>query len=166
MKMFNLLKKLIYATSLAFSVITLSTFSTQAYAESKTATVYTKFTDQELVDILKKQYINVEIVKKGRILITFDNGGKLLIENTRQNGSLQFSVFYSDKDSDQVTQRQLNNWNRDYRFFKAYFTSEGSLIIDYDLETEGGISKEYLLSTIKNLFGVKSFFELEMSKDN
>lgn len=65
-------------------------FSTLA-ATTKQATVYTQFSDQDIVNILKTQYDNVKIAEKGIILITADEI-KYLINNL---GNMVFNSKFS-----------------------------------------------------------------------
>lgn len=65
-------------------------------AETKQATVYTKFSDQDIVDILKTQYDNIKIRKKGEIQI-IEGGIGFAIKN-RAEGGLEFIALASDPD--------------------------------------------------------------------
>lgn len=115
-------------------------FSFPVLAETKQATVYTKFSDQDIVDILKTQYDNIKIRKKGEIQI-IEGGIGFAIKN-RGEGGLEFIALASDPDKYSLS--DLNKWHGEKRFLRAYFYEDNDIILQADLDVEG-ITREYLL---------------------
>lgn len=129
-------------------------FSFPVLAETKQATVYTKFSDQDIVDILKIQYDNVKIVEKEIILITAGET-KYIIINMGEYG-LQFRVFFSDETKFSLS--DLNKWNREKRFIKAYFDENNNVALQADLDIDGGITRESVLKSVRTfMFSVWQF---------
>lgn len=120
-------------------------FSSSVLAETKQARVYTKFSDQEMVNILKAKYPETSIIEQGKIRV-IANGTKHIIYNIRDNGSLTFRVYFSDTS---MSLSDVNKWNRDHRFMMVYLDEDNYTILQSDLDTEKGISKEYLLDFVE-----------------
>lgn len=130
-------------------------FSFSALASTtKQATVYTQFSDQDIVDILKTQYNNVKILEKEIILITAGET-KYLIINMGEYG-LQFRVFFSD--ATKFSLSDLNKWNREKRFIKAYFDENNAVALQADLDVDAGITRESVLKSVRTfMFSVWQF---------
>ncbi|MDD2169663.1 YbjN domain-containing protein [Glaesserella parasuis] len=130
MKICKYLKMPTYFLSMFFTIlITITVVSTTAYAETKMVEVYTKFSDQQLIDIVKKKYPTVKLIEKGRIRITSDSGLKLIIFNERDNGSLSFKMYF---DGDNTSLKSVNKWNATKRFFTAYIVEDYGLVLQDD----------------------------------
>lgn len=134
---------LLMSIAVVFSPVSISS----AYAETKMMRVYTKFSDKEIVDLLKENF-NVTIRDKGAIVVK-DKGRNftMLIDNKRDSGSLSFSFIFDKVPSYKV----LNEWNMDKRFLRA-FDLDGYLVLQNDLDVEYGISEEYLVKHVSSLF--------------
>lgn len=164
MKICKYLKIPAYFLSMFFAIlITTVVVSTTAYAETKMVEVYTKFSDQQLIDIAKKKYPTVKLVKKGIIRISSDSGLKLIIYNDRDDGSLSFNVYFLDVDD--ASLKILNKWNTTKRFLTAFINEDGDLILQYDLAVKEGISEAYLLDTLATFFMGAYVFMSEMAKE-
>lgn len=163
MKMYKYLKMPAYFLSMFFAMlITTTLVSTTAYAETKMVEVYTKFSDQQLIDIVKKKYPTVELIEKGKIRITSDSGIKLVIYNGRDDGSLAFRMYF---DGDNTSLKSINKWNATKRFLVAYIDKDGDLVLQDDLDVEEGISEAYLLDTLTRIFVGAYMFASEMKKE-
>ncbi|MDG6342383.1 YbjN domain-containing protein [Glaesserella parasuis] len=163
MKICKYLKMPTYFLSMFFTMlITITVVSTTAYAETKMVEVYTKFSDQQLIDIVKKKYPTVKLIEKGRIRITSDSGLKLIIFNERDNGSLSFKMYF---DGDNTSLKSVNKWNATKRFFTAYIVEDYGLVLQDDLDVEEGISEAYLLDTLTRIFVGAYLFASEMKKE-
>lgn len=163
MKIYKYLKMPAYFLSMFFAMlITTTLVSTTAYAETKMVEVYTKFSDQQLIDIVKKKYSTVKLIEKGKIRITSDSGIKLLIFNQRDNGSLTFRMYF---DGDNTSLKTVNKWNATKRFLTAYIDEDGELVLQNDLDVEVGISEAYLLDTLATFFMGAYMFMSEMAKE-
>ncbi|NET56046.1 MAG: YbjN domain-containing protein [Symploca sp. SIO2E6] len=61
-------------------------------------------------------------------------------------------VFHSEKDIQlyigftgiTVTLNQVNEWNKNHRFSRAYIDEEGDAVLEADLDLEGGVTAENL----------------------
>lgn len=163
MKICKYLKMPAYFLSMFFAMlITTTLVSTPAYAETKMVKVYTKFFDQQLIDIVKKKYPTVKLIEKGKIRITSDSGIKLIISNERDNGSLTFRMYF---DSDNTSLKSVNKWNATKRFFTAYIVEDHGLVLQDDLDVEEGISEAYLLNTLARIFIGAYMFMSDMTKE-
>lgn len=98
-------------------------FSSSVLANTKQATVYIKFSDQEIVKTIKAKYPHTEILRKGLIRIS-SNGINYVIDNTRNNGSLSFLISFSNKST---SLSDLNKWNRERRFISAYLDEDNDI---------------------------------------
>lgn len=162
MKICKYLKMPAYFLSMFFAMlITTTLVSTTAYAETKMVKVYTKFSDQQLIDIAKKKYATVELIEKGEIKITNETGIKLLIFNQRDSGSLAFKMYFNDD----ISLKSINKWNATKRFLTAYIDKDGDLVLQDDLDVQEGISEAYLLDTLSRTFFATLIFMNEMSKE-
>lgn len=56
--------------------------------------------------------------------------------------SIQFRAQWSLEDP--ITLEQINAWNRDYRFGKAYLDDDGALTLEWDVNLDGGITHHNL----------------------
>ncbi|MDO9768304.1 YbjN domain-containing protein [Glaesserella parasuis] len=161
MKICKYLKMPAYFLSMFFAMlITTTLVSTPAYAETKMVKVYTKFSDQQLIDIVKKKYPTVKLIEKGKIRITSEMGIKLLILN-RDDGSLTFKMYFDDD----ISLKSINKWNATKRFLTAYIDKDGALVLQDDLHVREGISEAYLLDTLSRTFVATLLFVSEMSKE-
>lgn len=164
MKMFKHLKAVTFALSIAISASLISvSLPSVAYAQSKTATVYTKFTTQQLLNIVKKRYPNSEIPSSNknfiRIFVSDDN--KLILNNSYSDGSLQIAAFYNDS----IALSKLNKWNRDKRFAMAYLDDDGEVVLSYDIDVKGGVTEETILQFIDRMVAVDLLFNMAMASD-
>ncbi|MWQ33145.1 hypothetical protein GFL08_07495 [Glaesserella parasuis] len=161
MKICKYLKMPAYFLSMFFAMlITTTLVSTPAYAETKMVKVYTNFSDQQLIDIVKKKYPTVKLIEKGEIRITSEMGIKLLILN-RDDGSLTFKMYFDDD----ISLKSINKWNATKRFLTAYIDKDGALVLQDDLHVREGISEAYLLDTLSRTFVATLLFVSEMSKE-
>lgn len=147
----------IYTLSLFFTFIFgITSISSVAYAETKMVKVYTEFSDQQLLDIAKKKYKDVELVKKGRIRIISDSGMKLFILNN--NNTLTFIAYWGGE----LSLKDVNKWNAKKRFIRPFIDYDAEVATQFDLDAEG-ISEEYLLDSLERTFVGLSLFAVEAS---
>lgn len=164
MKMFKHLKAVTFALSIAISAGLISvSLPSVAYAQSKIATVYTKFTTQQLLNIVKKRYPNSKIHSRDKDAITVfvSDDNKLLLNNAYSDGSLQIISHYSDS----AALSKLNKWNRDKRFATAYLTDDGEVVLSYDIDVKGGVTEETILQFIDRMVAVDLLFNMALASD-
>lgn len=147
MKQLTSIKLTVTTLLMSIAVVFSSVSISSAYAETKMMRVYTKFSDKEIVDLLKENF-NVTIPEKGVIKVKNEGMGvTMLIDNKRDNGSLSFYFIFNKGTS----YKALNAWNSDKRFLRAY-DIDGTLILQNDLDVEYGVAKEYLVKHVSSLF--------------
>lgn len=164
MKICKYLKMPTYFLSLFFTMlITITVVSTTAYAETKMVEVYTKFSDQQLIDIAKKRYPIVELDGQGKIRITNELGQKVVIFNHSDTGYLSFKMSWGANNN--ISLKSVNKWNTTKRFLTAYIDAVGNLILHDDLDIEEGISKADLLNVLSRTFMEGYLFSSDMPKE-
>lgn len=134
---------LLMSIAVVFSPVSISS----AYAETEMMRVYTKFSDKEIVDLLKETF-DVTIIEKGVIKVRNKSIDlSMLILNKWNDSSLSF-LFSFDKEA---SYKALNEWNRDNRFLKV-FNMNGDFILKNDLDVRYGIGEKYLIGHVSKLF--------------
>lgn len=99
------------------------------------------------------------MIEKGIILVERMKV-KMSIDNSRDNGSLSFWVLFATD----ISLNKLNKWNANKRFLRAY-RDNNEVILESDLDVEGGISEDYLLNHLQILFWGAWIFALEIRED-
>ncbi|TPE45686.1 YbjN domain-containing protein [Maribrevibacterium harenarium] len=123
-----------------------------------------RFSDEELVQILKNEgYSSVVITKPGRIKIRVESSSILLINS--DDGDLQAVYAVSGV---KMTYKGINQWNRGYRFSRAYLDDDKDPILEADLLTNAGLNKrdvaEFFSVFVTSIKGFKMFL-MQKSKE-
>lgn len=109
------------------------------------AEVKAKFTDSDLVTVLKGDgYSGVEITKPGKIILKV-NGTAFLLNNS-YGGDLQLAYFVSGV---KISLSTINQWNRTKRLSRAYLDSDKDPILEADLLGDAGLTKKQITEFIK-----------------
>ena len=106
----------------------------------------------EMAEYLRSQGLTVEITTAGNgnpLLTTSSKGLNWQVyyyncQSATVCDSMQFVLGFSDID---ITPDQINAWNRDKRFGRA-FTSGSSVVVQMDVVVEGGLSRATLAATM------------------
>ncbi len=74
----------------------------------------------------------------------------LLFYNCKENKDCSTVQFFAGFKKSGVTLQQLNDWNTQYRFGRAYLTKEGSARIEMDVDLDkGGMSSALFIANVK-----------------
>ena len=112
-----------------------ATFTARAEPE-----LTTRFTDQQLIDILKEEgYESVKPYKENVLLIKV-NGRSLLLFNN-DDGDLQ---AYYGASGVKVNYEDINEWNRDHRLSRAYLDTELDPVLESDLMSNAGLLPKHV----------------------
>ncbi|WP_036199024.1 YbjN domain-containing protein [Meiothermus ruber] len=100
-------------------------------------TVLHEVTTEEVRILLDQFGLNAEQVKEDLFNLELPNGlrGHLITYGGSHVSSLQLRAGFSG--FDRVEPRHLLNWNRRYRFSKAYFDADNDPVLESDLRLEG-----------------------------
>lgn len=88
---------------------------------------------------------------------------QILFYGCEKNGSkcqnIQLYAGWSLAEDQKVGMAAINDWNRNYRFGKAYLDAENDPVIEYDISLEGGVSRQNLDESLETWSEVISGFE-------
>ncbi|MCX7600515.1 MAG: YbjN domain-containing protein [Meiothermus sp.] len=100
-------------------------------------TVLREVTPEEVRILLEQLGADAEQVKEDLFNLAFPSGlrGHLITYGEPYVSSLQLRAGFSG--FDRVEPRHLLNWNRRYRFTKAYLDADNDPVIESDLRLEG-----------------------------
>ncbi len=100
----------------------------------------TKFSDEELVQILKDDgYSAVKIIKNQVIRIRV-NGRTFLLINYK-DGDLQLHYAASGVS---ISYKDINKWNSDRRLSRAYLDSDKDPVLESDLMANAGLTSKHV----------------------
>ena len=106
-----------------------------------------RFSDEELVDILKSEgYSATKILKKGAIQVKVNGTSFLLFNNV--DGDLQTAYALSGVT---LGYDDINEWNRTKRLSRAYLDREMDPVLEADLLANGGLTPRHV-SEFFNVF--------------
>lgn len=127
------------------AALALATSSTAALAENISAK-----NPQIIADILKSQGLPADVKTAGQeapyIESVHDNLKFIILfmncdDSNRQCKTIQFYMGY--KDAKKTTLEQLNSWNKEKRFARAYRDDEGDPVLEMDVDLDfAGIPRE------------------------
>jgi hypothetical protein len=113
--------------------------STSAMAKPAPAGIVTKLSNAQAAAVLKRMGFEYETIAKDPSSFIFSiDGYKVVLVN--YPNSLQLSAVFSF--DGKVSLENINTWNREKRFSRAYIDSEKDAVIESDLDLEGGVSNE------------------------
>ncbi len=112
-----------------------------------TATVKDRYSDDELVSLLKADgYSSVENSKPGAITIRVDGQRHALL--VQPDGDLQ--LYYGVAlPGPKLSTADMNTWNRTKRLSRAYLDDEQDPALEADLMSNGGISRANIREFVK-----------------
>ncbi len=98
-----------------------------------TATLYSELDDSVMLRLLSEQGFEPELREPGVVRYHMDGIVALLF---RKDETLQcYAGFRSQRPLE-----ALNDWNREYRFTRAYLDQDGDVVLEMDLNLSGGVS--------------------------
>jgi len=115
-------------------------------------TIIHRISGEQLLDIFRKEgfYAELSRDKAGDPKVVFKVEGYRCIAlfYDVQDGaasSLQFSTGFQSK----KPLEKVNLWNRTRRFLKAYLDDEGDLLLELDVDLDGGVTEAHVAEQIK-----------------
>ncbi len=131
-----------------------------AEAASRNDAVVDAVTGKEFAALLAEFGYDVEVDEDDQgdpYFITSKNGTRFVVifygcdKNpsaiSRVCGDVQFRSSYEAPDAASLD--RMNNWNRDFRFGKAYVDSDGDPTIEMVVNMTGGVTPSYVRNTLK-----------------
>ena len=126
-----------------------------ANAETSKERVYTKITGEELQQIMQELGYRAQLSTDdyGDPMITSTSGGykfKVLFYDCEARKGCEALQFWAGFDTEAPgDMRQMNQWNADKRFGKAYIDHENDPIIEMHYNIDGGVTRENIKSTLE-----------------
>ena len=131
-----------------------------AEAASRNDTVVDSITGKEFASLLAEFGYDVEVDKDDQgdpYFITSTNGTNFVVifygcdknpsSIKRVCGDVQFRSSYEAPDAASLD--RMNNWNRDFRFGKAYVDADGDPTIEMVVNMTGGVTRSFVRNTLK-----------------
>jgi len=121
-----------------------------------------KFSDEELVDILKEEgYLGVNIQAPGKIRVKMS--GSLILLFNKADGDLQFTYMVG---GGKWEYEDVNEWNQSKRLSRAYLDQDKDPVLESDLLSDGGLTKEKVKAFIRVFSISKGAFRLFLIDKN
>lgn len=96
----------------------------------------------QLQQVLADEGYSVSVNPQGHLEWKI-NGQRTVLLLGKNGQSLQFFVGFGGGNG---SLRKVNEWNRSKRFSRSYIDEDGDPILEIDLDLEGGVSKQRLIS--------------------
>ncbi|HSE27337.1 MAG TPA: YbjN domain-containing protein [Gemmatimonadales bacterium] len=74
------------------------------------------------------------------------NGYRMLLFLANQNTDAQLYIGFLDGE---ISDRELNDWNRDHRFSRAYRDKDDDAVLEADLDFTGGVTEANIKAWIR-----------------
>ena len=108
-----------------------------------------RFTDDELVEILKQDgYGAVGILKPGIVRVKINGRSYLLLNNN--DGDLQTVYIIGGVE---LTSDDINEWNRGKRLSRAYLDDDNDPVLESDLLANAGMTPEHVTEFFRVFVG-------------
>jgi len=131
-----------------------------APARAATPVIYEKITAPEFKRILTAEGFTGDADKDGDVVTKMEGQSVLVLIGTNDNTVIQFRFSIRTA----ATLRQMNDWNREKKFAKAYLDEDGDPTLEMDLDLEGGVTEARIRDSIKTFQIVLEAF-LKQLKD-
>jgi hypothetical protein len=113
-----------------------------------------KFSDDDLVALLKSEgYSGAKVKREGAIRIKID--GKTYMMYNSKRGDLQMYYGISGVD---LRYKDVNQWNYEKKYSKAYLDKDMDVALESDLEAEAGLTRQQVLEFLDTFVGSVSVF--------
>ncbi len=121
-----------------------------------------RFTDDELVEILKQDgYGAVGILKPGIVRVKINGRSYLLLNNN--DGDLQTVYIIGGVE---LTSDDINEWNRGKRLSRAYLDDDNDPVLESDLLANAGMTPEHVTEFFRVFVGsVDAFRDFVIQHD-
>lgn len=106
--------------------------------------LYTKLTIEQVMGIMSQNNLEVQRVKDNEEALAWNMGDdKYAIISKVGPYTLN---FYTYAKKPNITFEAVNEWNSDYSFSKTYIDSAKDVVLELDLDYEGGVTKDRIAS--------------------
>ncbi|NTV10739.1 MAG: YbjN domain-containing protein [Zoogloea sp.] len=122
----------------------------------------TKFSDSELVQMLKDEGYGSVKTSDGKIIVKIDGRSYFLFNN--MGGDLQ--AYYGTSGVN-ISTKDINDWNRTKRLSRAYLDSDNDPVLEADLLSDGGLTKANVTEFFRIFYSVsaKAFREFVLERN-
>lgn len=109
--------------------------------------VYTEVSPVKMSKILQSLDIEAELGGEEETpMFRFELGGyKMLLFLANKNTDAQLYIGFLDGE---ISDKELNTWNRDHRFARAYRDKDDDAVLESDIDFTGGVSEENIKAWI------------------
>ena len=108
-----------------------------------------KFSDSDLLDLLKSEgYSGASIKREGLVKIKIDGRSYLLYNAKRGDLQLYYGITGVG-----ISYKDVNKWNYDKKYSKAYVDDDMDVALESDLEAEAGLTKQQVLEFLDTFIG-------------
>ncbi|MFC1512225.1 YbjN domain-containing protein [Candidatus Latescibacterota bacterium] len=129
-------KIMFYSCIIAF----LAVYSTVVYAQ-QSEQVYETISKSQIMSIMQGEGYAVSYDEREEILWKLE-GNPTYIYFIDDDQSI---MFWAGVESDNTTLRNVNDWNMNARYSRAYIDEEGDPILELDLDLEGGVTRDRIV---------------------
>ncbi|MDR2197858.1 MAG: YbjN domain-containing protein [Deltaproteobacteria bacterium] len=121
--------------------------------------VYETISPSQLIKLIENRGDQAKTSGDDTVVWTTKDGILFAIQISEKEDSLIVLYYDSDLKADDV---KINKWNKDKAFSKAYLDKEGDAFLELDLDLEGGVTEDNMLSFFKLCEASAKGFEKEM----
>ena len=109
--------------------------------------VHTEVSPVTMAKVLKSLDIEAELAGEDDTpMFRFELGGlKMLLFLANKNTDAQLYVGFLDGE---ISDKKLNEWNRDHRFARAYRDTDDDAVLESDIDFTGGVTEDNIKAWI------------------
>jgi hypothetical protein len=131
------------AAAVAMAAVSLCLLLAPRPAEAQRCKVVSRLTDGNLIAVMNSMGFQTETMPPGSggvamVRWIHDDTDSVMLFLSRGKG-IQFYHVWANQN---VTVEDINRWNRDFRFSRAYLDSDGDPVLKLDLETAEGVCED------------------------
>lgn len=142
------MQKHIISLALAFSSMSLLLTAPMLAADApitQQQQVYSTINTLGLLELMKAEGYSVSLDQDGDIFWKIDGVNTAVMVDPKGKSIL----FYVGFDNSDLTLEQINAWNQDKKFSRCYRNAQGRVVLEADLNLEGGVTQQRILSYLK-----------------
>ncbi|MFH1843773.1 MAG: YbjN domain-containing protein [bacterium] len=107
--------------------------------------IYTTITGDQLKEIVASEgYTDITVDEDDDLIFKMEGTNVLLLTSSDKE-SIQFYVAWAGTDANM---RGVNDWNKTKKYSRAYIDDDGDPVLELDLDLEGGVTRERIVSFI------------------
>lgn len=111
----------------------------------QTQRIYAQLDTEHLLALMKAEGYSVSLDQDGDIFWKIDGINTSVIVDPKGKSVL----FYVGFDNSDLSLEQINAWNQDKKFSRCYRNAKGRVILEADLNLEGGVTEQRILNYLK-----------------